>query len=175
MQTLSTPAQISIPYSMNGPGLVRPQTLALWVLDTQHALWVKIPESLNDSQTVSAPVTYFSVFALMGSADGSAADSFAFPVPWRPHGPNAGSGPGQSGTEADGITFSNIPSECTIKIYTIAGGLVCEIHHSDTGGLIAQEKWDVRTRGGEPAASGVYLWRVVSSADSRNGKLMIIR
>jgi hypothetical protein len=176
MQSLSTPAEISIHYDItNSPNLIRPQTLALWVLDTTHQLWVKIPESQNTSQMVVAPVTQFSVFALMGSPDGSASDSFAFPVPWRPHGPNAGSGSGQSGTEADGITFSNIPSECTIKIYTIAGDLVREIHHSDTGGLIAQEKWDVKTTHGDPAASGVYLWRVESSVDGKNGKLMVIR
>ena len=126
-------------------------------------------------ESVSAPMTHFSVFALMGSPDGSASDSFAFPIPWRPHGQNAGSGPGQSGTEANGITFSNIPSECTIKIYALSGEQVRDIHHSDTGGLIAQEVWDAKTTHGDAVASGVYLWRVESSVDGKNGKLMIIR
>jgi hypothetical protein len=180
---LNKPVSLTIDYGGGfsapaaGGNLIRPETLSLYVLDQTHRLWVKMPASQNLAgfHTVSAPVTQFSVFALMGSADGSASDSFVFPVPWRPHGPNAGTGPGQTGTEADGLTFSNLPSECTIKIYTIAGGLVRQIQHSDTAGLIGQEKWDARTTHGDPVASGVYLWRVESAVDGKNGKLMIIR
>ncbi len=184
MGPLSKPAEISMNYGERlsiarnySRRLCGRRRLSLWVLDETHRLWVKLPASQNvvGLQTVSVPVAYFSVFALMGSADGSASDSYAFPIPWRPHGPNAGTGSGQTGTEADGITFSNLPSECTIKIYTIAGDLVREIHHSDTGGLIGQDKWDVKTTHGESAASGVYLWRVDSSVDGKNGKLMVIR
>jgi hypothetical protein len=122
-------------------------------------------------------VTQLTVFALMGSADGSASDTYVFPVPWRPHGPNAGTGPGQTGTEADGINFVGLPSECTLKIYTVAGDLVREIHHSDAARPLQQgrESWDAKTTHGEPVASGVYLWRVESSVDGKNGKLMIIR
>src|SRR5581483_4065775 len=108
---------------------------------------------------------HFSVYAVMGSPDDSATFTTVFPVPWRPHGPNAGTGSGQTGTEAAGMTFTGIPSECTIKIYTIAGDLVRQISHSDTHGSIGQEVWDGRTTGGEAAASGVYLWRVESSSD----------
>jgi len=180
---LSKPAFLTIDYgsAFGAPaatgGLIRPQTLSLYVLDQPHRLWVKMPASQNStgSHTVSVPVSQFSVFALMGSADGSASDSFVFPVPWRPHGPNAGTGSGQTGTEADGLTFSNLPSECVIKIYTIAGDLVRQIQHSDTSGLIGQEKWNARTTHGDPVASGVYVWRVESSVDGKNGKLMIIR
>jgi hypothetical protein len=179
---LAKPAELSIHYGETPAAsasktLIRPRTLALWVLDEKHRLWVKIPASQNaaDQRTVTAPVTYFSVFALMGSPDGSAADSYVFPVPWRPHGPRAGTGPGESGTEAEGLTFTNLPSECTIRLYTIAGDLVREIRHSDTGGTMAQEKWDATTAHGDPVASGVYLWRVESSVDAKIGKLMIIR
>jgi len=183
MGPLSKPAMITLDYgtSFNAPGatasLIRPQTLSLWVLDTEHSLWVKMPATQNavGIHTVAASVAYFSVYALMGSPDGSASDSFAFPVPWRPHGPNAGTGAGQTGTEADGILFSNLPSECTLSIYTISGDRVRQIHHTDTAGLIGQERWDVKTTHGEPVASGVYLWRVESSVDGKNGKLMVIR
>jgi hypothetical protein len=124
---------------------------------------------------VAGAVTQFSVYALMGSAATDASAVFVFPVPWRPHGPNAGEGPGQTGTEGGGITFSNLPSECTIKIYTMSGSLVRTLSHSDLAGPVGQEKWDGNTSGGEHAASGVYLWRVESSADSKNGKLILIR
>jgi len=75
------------------------------------------------------------------------------------------------------LNFVGLPSECTIKIYTLAGDLVREIHHSDAGSPLSQgrEAWDAKTAHGDPAASGVYLWRVDSSVDGKNGKLMIIR
>ncbi len=156
--------------------LVRTNTLSWWVLDETHHLWAKMPASQHSAKgQITASASRFAVFALMGQASNSTIDSFVFPVPWRPHGPNAGTGPGQSGTVGDGLTFNNLPSECSIKIYAIGGELVRELRHSDTSGSIAQEKWDATTRGGAPVASGVYLWRVESPTDSKNGKLMIIR
>jgi hypothetical protein len=111
----------------------------------------------------------------MGGASGTARDAYVFPTPWRPHGPNAGDGPGQTGTDSGGLTFSNLPSECTISIYTLSGGRVRELRHSDIHGPVAQEIWDGNTSDGSHAASGVYLWHVQSSQDGKNGKLMIIR
>lgn len=182
VRTMAKPADISMNYEA-AQGLARAssparsRTLSLWVLDETHRLWVKLPAGANaeGAKTVSAPVTRFSVFALMGAPDNSAVDAFVFPVPWRPHGPNAGTGAGQTGTEAGGLTFSNLPSECAIRIYTMAGELVRELKHSDAAGLAAQEPWDGRTASGEAVASGVYLWRVTSPTDGKNGKLMIIR
>jgi hypothetical protein len=178
---LAQPAHISVSYGSSAgwltgaPAPVHTSTLALWALDQDHHLWVKIPASVADGRQVTAPVTRFTVFALMGSPLGSASDAFVFPIPWRPHGSNAGNGSGQTGTEQGGMTFSNLPSECTIRIFTISGGLVRELRHSDTAGPVAQERWDGNTSGGAHAASGVYLWRVESAQDGKNGKLMIIR
>jgi flagellar hook assembly protein FlgD len=84
-------------------------------------------------------------------------------------------GVGQTGTIEDGMTFTSLPSECTIKIYTVSGELVRTLQHSDVTGLPQQEKWDGKTSGGDPVASGVYLWRVESASDAKNGKLMVIR
>jgi hypothetical protein len=180
---LSAPAQVSWPYNDND-GLVagtntpiRSDTLSFYVLDNDHHLWVKLPDSNIDPQTktITTTVNRLSTFGLIGTADGAASAAYAFPVPWRPHGPNAGPGSGQTGTESDGIRFSNLPSECTIRIYTISGDLVRSIHHSDTTGETGQDKWDVLTSGGQHAASGVYLWEVQSSVDKKTGKLMVIR
>lgn len=178
METLSKPVDISIRYDgLGASGLVRPRTLAFWVLDKGHHLWVKIPAREQDegNKTLSARVSALSVFALMGTMDGSALDSLVFPNPWRPHGPKAGEGPGQTGTEAGGLTFSNLPSECRIRIFTLSGELVRELIHSDTAGRIAQESWNAETSHGNPVASGVYVWHVQSSVDNKVGKLMIIR
>jgi hypothetical protein len=179
---LANAGSLSVSYNapagtVQGSPLVRSRTLSLWVLDAQHQLWVKMGSTKNDTgaETLSAPISRLTLFALMGEADSATSAVNVFPVPWRPHGPNAGTGSGQTGTEADGLIFTNLPSECTIRIYTISGDLVRELHHSDVAGPLEQEPWDGRTTHGEIAASGVYLWRVESSVDGKNGKLMIIR
>jgi hypothetical protein len=159
----------------NGGVPIHSETLSLWALDSAHSLRVKMPDSRPDGSGVMGAVTQFSVYALMGTADTDASTTYVFPLPWRPHGPAAGTNTGQSGTDSGGITFSNLPSECVIKIYTVSGSLVRELHHSDLAGPVAQQVWDGNTSGGEHAASGVYLWRVESSSDGKNGKLMIIR
>lgn len=179
---LSLAKSISFSVSYSGGGLlgtggvpIRSQTLSLWALDSAHNLWVKMPDSRPNGTGAAGGVTQFSVYAVMGSADGDASTVYVFPDPWRPHGPNAGSGSGQTGTDSAGITFSNLPSECTIKIYTLSGKLVRELLHSDLVGPVGQEKWDGNTSSGDHAASGLYLWRVESSTDGKNGKLIIIR
>jgi hypothetical protein len=178
---LSAPAQISWPYNASGGvvnGLTQPvrtDTLSLYSLDTEHHLWVKMPASQAQGGAVFASIPNLSVFAIMGTPDGSASSVYVFPVPWRPHGPNAGKEQGQTGREQDGMTFANLPSECTIKIYTLSGDLVRTLQHSDAFGRTGLEKWDGLTAGGSHAASGVYFWEVLSSVDHKTGKLMIIR
>jgi len=156
---------------------VSPKSLSLWTLDEAHHLWVKMPDStlLPDGSGVTTNVTSLSVYALMGEAVGDASSVYAFPVPWRPHGPDAGTGPGQTGTESAGITFASLPSECTIKIFTVSGELVRTLTHSNITGPVSYETWDVKTTHGEAVASGVYFWHVESSSDSKNGKLVVIR
>jgi hypothetical protein len=179
---LANAGSLSVSYNapqgtVQGAPLVRSRTLSLWVLDSQHQLWVKMGSTKNDTAagTLSAPISRLTLFALMGEADNSTSAVNVFPVPWRPHGPKAGTGSGQTGTEADGLIFNNLPSECTIRIYTLAGEKVRELRHSEALTLIPQERWDGKTSSGDPVASGVYLWRVEAGPDAKNGKLMIIR
>jgi hypothetical protein len=179
--SLSKSANLTVSYGanqgmVNGTSLpIRADTLAFWTLDSTHALWVKMPDSQANGSAVIGQLSQFSVYALMGGAESNASDVYVFPVPWRPHGPNAGTGAGETGTDTGGMTFSNLPSECSIKIYTLSGELVRQIQHSDLSGSVGQEKWDGNTSGGNHAASGVYLWRVESATDGKNGKLMVIR
>ena len=182
MNSLSAPAELSLPYTQSGGlvtqmGPVRADTLTLWALDEQHHVWVRMPNTSNSTSanTATGSITRLGVFALMGMASGDAQSVYIYPNPWRPNGPSAGIGVGLTGTPDGGMTFSNLPSECTITIYTVSGERVRTITHSDLGGSIGRETWDGNTSGGAHAASGVYLWRVQSSADARNGKLMVIR
>lgn len=175
---LAVPGEIRLTYlDADGDGIVdgtspplRVKTMNLWMFDENMELWVKAPNSRIDpaARTVSAPLNHLSVYALIGGADTAVADVYAFPVPFRPHGPNAGTGAGQTGTEAAGITFTNLPSEGAIEIYTVDGGLVRRL---DIPANLAPARlsWDAK------AASGVYVWRVVSGGNSKTGRLMVIR
>ncbi|HBB66710.1 MAG TPA: hypothetical protein DCZ93_05305 [Elusimicrobia bacterium] len=154
---------------------VRVDTIKAWTLDEALAMWAKLPASSADraARTITVPFMAPGVYALLGMVDESVKDTYAFPVPFRPDGPKAGSGAGESGTESDGITFANVPQTGDIGIYTLDGRLVRKLT-IPAGLVIPKLKWDVRTDGGDRAASGVYLWRVVSGSNSKTGKLMVI-
>lgn len=179
--SLARSATLTLPYDDadrdgfvdGGAPPVRVKTLSIWWLDEAHSLWVRVPDPVIDlsSQTVTVAIPHFSVYAVMGSPSFDPSETFAFPVPWRPSGPNAGSGAGQTGTEAGGITFTNLPDGGTIRIYTLSGGLIKVIRHSS--GL--QEQWDGRSDAGEPVGSGTYLWVVESGGAKKSGKLAVIR
>ena len=95
----------------------------------------------------------------------AAADtSFAHPFP-TPFMPSQGH---------DRITFSSLPPEVTIKIYTLSGHLVKTLKKSDPSDRLV---WmPVANDQGSTLASGVYLFIVKQTgADEKKGKLMIIR
>ncbi|OGR44929.1 MAG: hypothetical protein A2X28_05710 [Elusimicrobia bacterium GWA2_56_46] len=156
---------------------VRASSLNAWSLDEVHNTWVQLPGAAADKSSKML-FSYFDkpgVYALLGSLVESIPRTFkAFPVPFRPNGPQAGVGPGQTGTAAAGITFEGVPQTGKIEIYTLDGRLVRNISIPDNITDPFQLKWDVKTSAGEKAASGVYIWRVVSGSDSKTGKLMVI-
>ncbi len=73
------------------------------------------------------------------------------------------------------IDFVNLPAECTIKIFTVAGRLVREISHSssiDRG----REKWDLRTKDGLEVSAGYYFYHIdAPGIGEKNGKFAIIK
>jgi len=55
------------------------------------------------------------------------------------------------------IQFTNLPEECDIYIFTLAGGLIKTLHHQSFNGT---ETWDLRAEGGREIAAGIYLYQV---------------
>lgn len=154
---------------------VRVDTLNTWVLDEAHNSWVRVPAAGVDKvqKTMSVYFAKAGVYALIGALDQSVDDVSAYPVPFRPHGPRAGSGQGQTGSESQGIVFVNLPQSGKIDIYTLDGRLVRSIVIPDNLGSQTLS-WDVKNSSGQKAASGVYIWRVVSGGNAKTGKLMVI-
>ncbi len=148
-------------------------TLRIWVLDAETESWARLPGNsidMSDAQ-LQGSLQKFGVFAVMGSPALDVDQTIAYPVPWRPHGPNAGLGAGQTGTEENGIRFTDIPQEGKITIYDLRGARVRELPLS--GSIFVQ--WDGRNEGGIAAESGTYLWVVEADGHKKTGKLMVIR
>ena len=174
--TLNSPAVVTLSYpDLDGDGVVdgsniRAKTLGVYALDEAHNLWVRLAASSVDpaARTVTALTTHFSVYALVGTSDQDVLRAHPYPVPWAPNSGN----PAVDGTLAGGITFTDLPSEGTISIFTLSGQLVRALSIIPFN---PQRVWDVRTAGGQDVVSGVYLWRLKSGDNVKVGKLIVIR
>jgi flagellar hook assembly protein FlgD len=104
---------------------------------------------------------------LMPAANDTVDDVFAFPVPWAPN-----SGSALNGTAQGGVTFTNLPVEGTVTIYTVSGKLVRTLTIAP-GTLLL--RWDGRNTDGAEVVSGIYFWRIQSGRNGKSGKLVVIR
>ncbi len=72
--------------------------------------------------------------------------------------------------DEDIIQFVNIPSPCTIRIYTVRGDLVKTIEHTQSLGIAT---WNQVSNWGQYVESGVYIYHVVSKAPGSKGQTKI--
>lgn len=172
----SAPASIAVKYEADSKGYVtssfspiRSSTLELWTLDEQKRLWVKVPGAFNDpaAKIVIASIPHFSVYALIGGNDTNVSAVYAFPVPWKPR----SSDTAHYGNLSGGITFTSLPTQGTIRIYTLLGELVTSI---DIPAGSTTVSWLGTNGRGENVASGVYLWKIESGSNHKTGKLMVV-
>lgn len=75
------------------------------------------------------------------------------------------------------IWFANLPDTATIRIYSLDGDLIREIHHPDKhltrySSIVG---WDLISRNTQAVTSGIYIWRVDSRLGSQVGKIVIIK
>ena len=74
------------------------------------------------------------------------------------------------------IRFTNLPAQCTIRIYTLAGEAVSTINHDDTESGNAW--WDMRSINNQEIAPGLYIFHVEETGKSSDpfiGKFAVIR
>jgi hypothetical protein len=75
------------------------------------------------------------------------------------------------------IHFANLPPKCKIRIFSLDGDLVREIHHDKdpSDPTAAHEEWGLISRNGLAVVSGLYYWTVESEDGTvQMGKLAII-
>ena len=73
------------------------------------------------------------------------------------------------------VQFINLPAQCEIRIYTLAGDLVSTLRHeSFEKGF---EDWNLTSDIGQAVASGIYLFTVqnFNSSEVQTGKFVIIK
>ncbi len=72
--------------------------------------------------------------------------------------------------DSDNIQFRNIPSPCTIRIYTIKGDLVKTIEHTES---IGSAVWNQVSQYGQYVESGVFVYHITSHAPDSKGEVKI--
>ncbi|MFA6540764.1 MAG: hypothetical protein WCT99_04115 [Bacteroidota bacterium] len=88
----------------------------------------------------------------------------AVPNPWTSTAGTSTGTTGFSGTP-NRILFVNLPTKCTLRIFTETGDLVKTIAHYGDG----DEPWNLRTEGNQIITSGIYVCAVTDS-EAKDGK-----
>ncbi|HPN34630.1 MAG TPA: C25 family cysteine peptidase [bacterium] len=78
------------------------------------------------------------------------------------------------------ITFEMTqPAKVSVRIYTVSGRMIRELENGDTAAGFAAILWDGRDADGDRPANGVYLYKVIASAQGEEteamGKAVLIR
>lgn len=70
------------------------------------------------------------------------------------------------------IEFQNLPDECTIRIYTLSGGLVTTLANTSGTGTV---KWDLLSASSRLIASGIYIYHVESRFGEHIGRFAVVK
>ncbi len=80
------------------------------------------------------------------------------------------------------LKFINLPNDCTIRIYTMAGELIRTLKHHETnvinGSILNQqggdEDWDLLSEAGQKPAPGIYIFHIQSAVGEQIGKFAVV-
>lgn len=70
------------------------------------------------------------------------------------------------------VQFVNLPDQCSIRIFTLAGELINTLEHTNGTGT---ENWNLLSEAGRGISSGVYLFNVQSEYGNYTGKFAVIK
>jgi hypothetical protein len=150
--------------TQSGPNPMRVSALGIYWLDERTGVWSRLPSSVIDTaaHTVTARLYHFSVYGLLGAPEANLAKAHAYPVPYKPS------------VHKNGITFSNLSSVGTIKIFTVNGELVKTLSYQDSNS--GSLTWNpVTNDAGDPLASDVYIYLIENDEQKKTGKLLVVR
>jgi subtilisin family serine protease len=129
-------------------------------------VWTLLPTTVDtQSGIIRAQTTHFSLFAPFFLSASAALDAVnVFPIPWKP-------GTGDPAFGALALTFSNLPADGRVKLYTLLGELVWD-KSAGASGLIT---WDGRNKHGRRVGSGTYLTVIEGAGARRVMRVVVIR
>ncbi len=176
--TFSQPLMITLSYpDANNDGRIDgdliPESLAwIYYLDETAGKWTPVPGVIRDASanTLSAPVSHFSVYSVRTTPD--SASGFAALKAY----PN----PCDFRSATQGLSISGIPADPSprVYIYNEAGELVRVLSFGDgidTSGASPIAKWNGKTKSGSRAASGLYIYLVKTvNSGTGSGKFFIV-
>jgi hypothetical protein len=88
--------------------------------------------------------------------------------------PYYGGHPGEDGSNNHWVRFTHLPPTCTIRIFTVSGGLVRKIERKNNDD--PQETWDLRNSSNYPVCSGVYIYLIkIPNVGEKVGKIAVIQ
>ena len=70
------------------------------------------------------------------------------------------------------LKFINLPSQCTIHIFSVAGDRVKTIEHNSENGTAT---WDLRASGGREVATGIYIYVVKANGVEFINRFAVIK
>ncbi len=70
------------------------------------------------------------------------------------------------------LKFSEVPDECTVRIYTLAGDLVRTLENTTGTGYV---EWDLLSLNCQQVASGIYIYHIESPYGERLGRFAVIK
>jgi hypothetical protein len=74
------------------------------------------------------------------------------------------------------LMFANLPSRCTIRIFTMVGEHVTTIEHGENAPGEGYAFWDMRTRNEQFIAPGIYLYHVETpGGEEATGRFLVIK
>jgi hypothetical protein len=149
---------VEIHYKEELLGNVDEETLRLWV-SSDGINWEEvIPSGVDtDRNIVFGTVTHLSYIAPAGELKFAKdlSNAFAYPNPYYAN-------------KHECIWFGEVTQDSIIKIFTIAGKLVCEIKVED-----CPQRWDVKKKS---LSSGIYIYLIKDPVGNKKvGKLGIIK
>ncbi|OGF45761.1 MAG: hypothetical protein A2536_00795 [Candidatus Firestonebacteria bacterium RIFOXYD2_FULL_39_29] len=164
--TFSSPVKISIPYLPEDIGAMDENCLRIYYYDETTGRYTIVPGTqVVSGGKVTAQVNHFSTYRVFGTYVSSNLNNvIVYPNPYRP------------GTAVDGkLKIINLPVDCTVTIYNIAGEKIREIKESDLGNL-GWIEWDGKNESNELVARGVYLYVVIAPDGSKKiGKIGLLK
>ncbi len=131
------------------------------------------PENFVDCESVAKTLSM--TVDSGGDSDKEMMNVYAVPNPYRT-GSSAEISPAYHNYEDNSIKFHNLPRQCEIRVYNVAGDMVWKHSHLSEDGSDGIASWDVRNERGNDVSSGVYIFRCESSSGgSVYGRIIIIR